>query len=166
VPSMISFSSLIATLGRSQDAPPVKALLSRVAERYTIQRIEQLGFWECREEGLSLVLKDDLYLASAGRRFRTDGPMTVVAVHLYSAGFEGYRQYRGQLIGTLGFADGREQVIQNLGPPAKTGGGNDASGRIWPYWDRFDYPEYSLRVQYDPGRSRIDILTLMALSER
>jgi hypothetical protein len=75
--------------------------------------------------------------------------MTVVAVHLYSAGYQNHRQYQGELFDGLSFRDTRERVIQKLGSPSESGGGNEARGRVWPYWDRFDYPDHLLRVQYD-----------------
>jgi len=161
----INSDTFIPVLGKDWGDPLIEALVRSLSCSGTLKHIEQLGFYECREQGVSLAFKDKIYLSTGGKKYARDGPVSLIGAHLYSPGYEGYRGFSGILPKGLSFDDGREAVRQKMGAPSASGGGNEALGRVWPYWDRFDFPTHAVRVQFPRDLSRIDIVTLLAPSE-
>jgi hypothetical protein len=161
----LNYESLTATLGKDWSDPSVQALVRSLPGTHELERMEQLAFLECREKGIQLAFKDALYLASGGKKYTKDGPVTLVALHLHSAGYEGYLRFSEGLPGGLSFEDGRSEVHEKMGLPSASGGGNEALGRVWPYWERYDRAGHAIRVQYAREQNRIDIVMLMAPSE-
>lgn len=161
----LGYESLTSALGRDWNDPSVQALVRSLPGSHELERLEQLAFLECLEKGISLAFKDALYLSSGGKEYTKDGPVALIALHLHSAGYEGYLPFSERLPGGLSFEDGRAEVHEKMGAPSATGGGNEALGRVWPYWDRYDRPDHAIRVQYPREQNRIDVITLMAPSE-
>jgi len=107
-----------------------------------------------------MALDDELYVRSNCTKFLKDGALIITGIHFYSEGYEGYHAYTGELPGGVKFGDSKKIVRGKMGTPSKSGGGNKAVGKVWPYWDRYDYPGYSVFVQYD-RKERVDMVTLM-----
>lgn len=156
---------LSAVLGASASDPRVAALKATLGIQADPIRMEQLAFLECPDLGVSLAFKDDIYLSTGGQRYRKDGPVTLVGIHLYSEGRDGYREYRRDLPWKIRFRDDRASVHIKAGRPTAMGGGNRALGKVWPLWDRYDLDAYSVRVEYGGDQPRVELITLMAPSE-
>lgn len=157
----LSIEFLASLVGEPDSSVLLETIAKEAGLAPGFSRIEQLGFLEWPPFGLSVALKDDLYLETRGQSFRREGPMSVDAIHLYSDGYESYSAYRGSLPGGIHFDDSREAVQRKLGLPRASGGGNVAVGRTWPPWDRFDFDWGACRVQYNPDLERIDMVTIM-----
>jgi hypothetical protein len=158
--TLLPLESYIRLLGKRWGGVDVDSVISQVSDESEINRAEQLAFWNCPAKGVSIALNDELYVLSKATEFFKDGPLLIVGIHFYSEGYEGYHAYEGELPGGVRFGDSKEAVRNKLGVSSKNGGGNKAVGRVWPYWDRYDFPDYSVRVQYD-SKSRVDMVTLI-----
>jgi hypothetical protein len=137
----------------------VDSVISQLSSETEISRSEQLAFWECPAKGVSIALKDELYVQSNHTKFNKDGSLIISGIHFYSEGYEGYHAYTGKMRGDVKFGDSKEAVRNKLGEPSKSGGGNKAVGKIWPYWDRYDFQKYSIHIQYSPEWT-VDMATL------
>ena len=160
----VPYGNLVAALGKDWGDPKVDQLVSELGILSQLEHIEQLAFASSRAAGVSLAFKNKEYIESGGQRYSDKGPVSLIGIHLYSEGSEGYRQYQGELPFGLSLNDERDTVRRRVGQAPESGGGNKALGRIWPHWDRFALGEHSLRIQYR-GDGRVDVVTLIPLSE-
>ena len=158
----LGYSHLVAVLGAEYDQPPLQELLSRLGAEPQLKRMEQLAFLEYPGKGIAFAFKDKLFLTSRGREYSKDGPLVLIGIHLYHRGHEGYGTYGGELIDRVSFEDDRSAIHRKLGGPAVSGGGNRAVGRLWPFWDRYDLTDHSVRFQYGEDGNRLTVITLIA----
>ncbi len=98
-----------------------------------------------------------------GIEIEQDNLGTIKTIFLHSDAHESFAGYQGQLLGGLTFASGREAVRAALGQPTKS---KDAfvEESLGPQgaWDRFESPDYTIHIQYDPETTdRIRLITLM-----
>jgi hypothetical protein len=158
---VISTEALARLVGSYEDAPSLQEVLGRLGKQTRPQRDEtQLSFISFRNYGISFAYEDEATFLRKEQPL--GGKSLLTAIHLYSEGFEGYHQYQQPLPSGLIFRDGREEVHRKLGTPSATGGGKRALGRLWPSWDRYDFDNYSLAVQYSPDFSNVDLVSLIA----
>jgi hypothetical protein len=158
--TLLPFQPYIALLGKTWGSVDVDAVISQISEETEIERTEQLAFWNCRAKGISIALNDALFVRSKATKFLKDGSLLIVAIHFYTEGYEGYHAYTGELPDGVKFSDSKETVRAKLGTPSKSGGGNKAFGKVWPYWDRYDYSGYSVAAQYN-AKEDVDIFMLI-----
>jgi len=98
-----------------------------------------------------------------GIEIEQDNVGAIKTIFLHSDLHESFAAFPGPLIGGLSFASSREDVRAALGEPtkAKEAFVEDSLGPQGA-WDRFESPQYTIHVQYDPETtSRIRLITLM-----
>jgi len=83
----------------------------------------------------------------------------ILAIFLMSDGKDGSREYRGELPGRLNFAAEPADAIRAFGPPATYG------GRPLGEFLRYDWPTYSLHLQFRPDEDGLDLVTAMVAKE-
>lgn len=147
-------------LGKSWSDSRTAVTLRQISNEIEIDQSEYLAHWDCLSKGIAIVLNDALYIQSHGKQFLKNGPLIVVAIQFFSDGYEGHCAYTGELPGQVQFGDSRLAIKNKFGSPSKSGGGTHSFGRTWPYWDRYDYPAYSVAFQYDL-KSRVDMVDLI-----
>lgn len=83
----------------------------------------------------------------------------------YGGQREGFARYEGILPLDVRMSWDRSQVQAALGLPSRSGGGEDVPffGKAAP-WDRYDFPSFSLHLEYGPGED--DPIELATLSSR
>ena len=146
-------SDLLDTLGRNIAEPEVA---KRLAD-YPGLRPEEGGV--SPEDGTRMVR----YLRSAAEglliKLSEDGE--ILALFMMSDGKDGCSEFRGELPGRLNFAAEPEDAIRALGEPASrrpeaTYGGHRLGELL-----RFDWPTYSVHVQFRADHDGIDLVTAM-----
>ena len=98
-----------------------------------------------------------------GVEIEQDNVGAIKAIFLHSDSHESFSGFKGPLIGGLSFASSRQAVQAELGEPTKS---KDAfvEDTLGPQgaWDRFESPQYTIHIQYDPDTTeRIQLITLM-----
>jgi len=139
--------NLTSLLGRNLNDPALAQIISSLGVEPEITEVDDRYYYEFKNKGLELVFDEDLKLRS---------------IHLYPEGRNGYSQYRGDIPNDITFTLSRSEVHQKLGEPSAFGGGKvkPVFGVI-PRWDLYEYPTYSLHVEYLPGENGISLITLM-----
>lgn len=98
-----------------------------------------------------------------GVEIEQDNVGSIKTIFLHSDAHESFAGYQGPLVGGLTFASGREAVRAALGQPSKSKEAfvEDSLGPQGA-WDRFESPQYTIHIQYDPeSTDRIRLITLM-----
>lgn len=105
------------------------------------------------EEGIGLVLNNE---------------KKILSIHLYSKGYNGHKEYRGEFAFNIDFQASKYFVHQRLGEPAKSGGGEVINfifkGPI-SKWDKYYFENYSLHFQYTDNESTINLITIEPVDE-
>jgi hypothetical protein len=115
---------------------------------------------ECWED------EGDVFLTSreCGIEIKASSNGEVTSVFLFADGVDAAKQYEGEIPGGLSFDLGRREVRGRLGEPDQGNGARVFLGRqVYP-WDRFNLPEFSLRVTYSLNEASIRQFTLMRRS--
>lgn len=86
----------------------------------------------------------------------------ILALFMLSDGKDGCAEYRGELPGKLNFAAEPEDAIRALGPPALRRPESTYGGHRLGEFLRYDYPAYSLHIQFRADHDGIDLVTAMA----
>jgi hypothetical protein len=146
-------SNLLETLGRNIAEPEVA---KRLAE-YPGLRPEEGG--PAPEDATKSVR----YLRSVadGLLVKLSEDGDILALFMMSGGKDGFSEFRGELPGRLNFAAEPEEAIRALGEPAMrrpeaTYGGHRLGELL-----RFDWPAYSVHVQFRADHDGIDLVTAM-----
>jgi len=147
----IEFATLV---GKTEDSDEVRRFLVSVGEPVRVGDYEDdLRYLSFLGHGFDIVLEEGL----------------VTGCHLFNRIDElGWQLYSGVLPHGLAFTDSREAVIQKLGTPARAHAGRDDPRpfvRIKP-WVRYEYPSYSLHVEFASDASHIEMITLMVPEQR
>ena len=102
-----------------------------------------------------------LYSEREGIRIKCSSEGEIVTIFLMSEGKEGFRQFCGELPGDLDFDSTPEDAVQAFGEPAW----RRPAGRIGSYEQgelmRFDWPLYSLHLQFRGDGEGLDLVTAM-----
>lgn len=85
----------------------------------------------------------------------------ILAIFMMSGGKEGFSEFRGELPGRLNFAAEPEDAIRALGTPASRRGEATYGGHRLGELLRFDWPAYSVHVQFRADHDGIDLVTAM-----
>lgn len=90
----------------------------------------------------------------------------VNVVHCMLRARDEYLPFCGQIPHELSADFTTERVKQQLGNPTVSGGGtrDPNIGDILPIWFRYEYPEYSLHIEFgrnEVGREEISMITIM-----
>lgn len=112
------------------------------------------------EAGVNFGFEDERMVF--GREGPLGGTYLLMAIHLYSRGYQGSNGYVGALPSGLLFSDNRESARAKLGSPEKSGGGVRGVRRMVPFWDLYRYERYSLHLTYATDLSSINLITLSA----
>ena len=142
---------LLALLGKMIAGADVLPLMDRTVEKPIGYVLEDTSFLEFRELGVCLSAK-----AEDGR---------VCTVHLFCEPAQGYSGFAGNLPAALRHDFSRVSVRNLLGPPSLSGE-LGCSALLGPTnaWDRYDFQNYSLHVQYTLDETAISLVTLMTAS--
>jgi len=96
-----------------------------------------------------------------GIRIKCSPEGEIVTIFLMSEGKEGFRQFCGELPGDLDFDSTQEDAEHAFGEPAW----RRPAGRIGSYEQgelmRFDFPSYSLHLQFRNNNEGLDLVTAM-----
>ncbi|MGA2890210.1 MAG: hypothetical protein ABSE51_19350 [Terracidiphilus sp.] len=149
-------------LGRPENDPFLIAFLERFGSEVAPHK--EAGRYESDishlEVGVNFGFEDErLVFQSEGA---LGGTYLLMAVHLYSKGYQGSSGYDGALPENLLFSDSRESAHAKLGLPEKSGGGVKGVRRTVPFWDKYRYDRYSLHLTYNADSSGIALITLSA----
>ena len=102
-----------------------------------------------------------LYSERDGIRIKCSAEGEIVTIFLMSEGKEGFRQFCGELPGDLDFDSTPEDAQRAFGEPAW----RRPAGRIGSYEQgellRYDWPLYSLHLQFRGGNEGLDLVTAM-----
>ena len=110
--------------------------------------------------------EQDSYLSSekGGLSIKHNPDGLVTDVFLMSGGKDGYTQFRGALLPGLSFSSSPNDVRAALGEPSCSGDPGVVAGILsYGAWMRYDYPTYSLHVEFrsDSG-SGVNQITLIS----
>lgn len=144
----VSMDTLAALVGQPLDSPRVVAFFltqPATASRRRQGRTDLKGI-------RSLSSKQDGYEVDHRK-----GRIETVFLYLCERG--DYSPFRGELIRGLSVQDSRQEVMGKLGPPTRSGAG-DQDG-LWP-WDRYDSDRLCLHIAYGESGIGLRMLTLMA----
>ena len=146
-------STLLELLGRNISEPEVTERLAKFpglrpegSGAPTDERIGNVRYLRSTADGLLLKLSED---------------GEILAIFMMSDGKDGSREFRGELPGRLNFAAEPEDAIRFLGEPASrrpeaTFGGHRVGELL-----RYDYPAYSVHIQFRADHDGIDLVTAM-----
>lgn len=152
-----AFSSI---LGSKEGDPDLESFLSTLGKRPKMWRSAYLGFLIYKKQGIDIAFTERDLLNKDNPSSYTD-TLRVGAIHFYSEGYEGHKGYKGDLIDKITFSDNRDDIQLKLGKPDKSGGGNKSfPDKVWPYWDRYDFGNYSLSFQYQGKENELSVVTL------
>jgi hypothetical protein len=152
-----AFSSV---LGCKEGDADLESFLSKLGKKPEMVRSAYLGFLEYKKQGIEVVFTErDLLNEHLPSGYTNT--LRVEGIHFYSEGYEGYKSYKGELIDNVTFSDNRDEVRLKLGKLDKSGGGNRSfTGKFWPFWDRYDFGNYSLSFQYQGKKHKLSVITL------
>ncbi len=93
-----------------------------------------------------------------GLALQCDQDEKISVIFLFSDKYDGF----DESLMEFPFSWKREQVVGHFGTPTK-GGGRMKDPILGEYggWDRFDYPNYTVHIEYRPDSDRIKMVTLM-----
>jgi hypothetical protein len=155
---ILSFCNLLL---QPADGAKVHAYATSLDAGYVVERCEYLGSVSVPSKGVDIALKEGEWLFP---RCSTDNKhrLYVEGIHFHSEGHEGHKEYLGKLLDDIRFGVDRHLVRAKLGSPSASGGGNvGPGGKEWPYWDRYDFKECCVRLEYSSDRGRLVVATLM-----
>ena len=149
-------SPLVELLGQPLDSAHAQSVLSSYSlssnsDPEKQQREKRLGEFTLKDRPQGLVILHD-------------ANQKVLTIFLHASGHNDYEGYSGELPGGITLNDNRNAVREELGEPTKSrdeGFTDDVLGPQGP-WDRFDFRDCSLHIQYDMDATRIELVTLMA----
>jgi hypothetical protein len=139
---------LIKILGKGYDEL-AKNEFKLLMSSWELEKDEELNYFTIQSfsDGIEFALNKDKLLHS---------------IFLQSADHEGYEQYRGSIPFGLSFDLSQKDVRNKMGAPTTTGGGSKStvSRDVIPYWDRYDFPEFSFNVRYKSDKISIEVITI------
>ena len=91
----------------------------------------------------------------------------VKTVYLFSGTKDGYCRFQGSLIAGITFQSYRDNVVQALGSPSRTGSPG-AVPILGPHggWDRYDRESYSIHFSYSASTRMLEMVTILAPPDR
>ena len=151
-PPAMDSSEIIGLFGKRSDDPAVADFLARnrLGPAPKAPSDDFREYIEAKDRGLSLILEDAAhFLGQKTKALGTSG-LLLVGAFFYAEGHEGFSQYREPLPKGVEFTSGRDAMI------AKFGDSDFKFPKVGPVIEeRWDLPEYRLRVRYLKDHSRI-----------
>jgi hypothetical protein len=120
----------------------------------------QIAFLSYKDYGFSLHFKAEWWLENLTPT--RGGRYILTALMFYAEGFEGFKEFNGQLPNGLVFSDNREKVRQKSDAPfASGGGGKSRLLGLLPEYDQYKLPEIGalMFIRYSMDKTRIDMVT-------
>lgn len=153
-----SFESLRSLLRAPAEAAEVFALTGVKASQ--IERFEHTGFVDLPPVGISVIFKEATRVLADVKPDCSD--LVVSALHFHAKGHEGHLGYVGPLPISLGATE--TEIVEALGPPAKTGGGGFSNllKKPIPRWLRYNFGDDIFQVQLSPS-GQAEMVTLFVL---
>jgi hypothetical protein len=94
-----------------------------------------------------------------GLELRCDRDERVCTIFLHSEEYGGFREAS---VLDIPFSSTRQEILELLGPPAKTGSGiHDPGLGDYGPWDRFAQPGFAVHVEYRVDADRVKTITLI-----
>lgn len=146
-------SDLLETLGRNIAEPEVAKRLAH----YPGLRPEEGA--ASPDDGTKMVRY--LRSVSDGLLIKLSEDGEILALFMMSDGKDGCSEFRGELPGRLNFAAEPEDAIRALGAPALRRAEATYGGHRLGELLRFDWPAYSVHVQFRADHDGIDLVTAM-----
>lgn len=150
-------STLIDLLGKNLAAPEVaKRLADYPALRHEDgdasgdERVGTVAYLRSLRDGLLIKLSGD---------------GEILAIFMLSDGKDGGSEFRGELPGRLNFAAEPEDAVRLLGKPALRRPESKYGGVTLGEFLRYDYPSYSLHIQFRADHDGIDLVTAMVAKQ-
>lgn len=141
---------LVDLLGETFDNALKSKAMTVLKERPQPRQDEGRYYCSSRTDGISLI---------------TDPDSTIIEIHLFADGYQGFGGYRGALPHGLAFNLSRVQVRERLGPPQSFGGSKVIAGLgRRPAWDRYELSTHAVRVAYAEGEDAIVLVGIMMLA--
>jgi hypothetical protein len=128
----------------------------------TLKRGEYYGSLNFPKDGFEAVFVEAPWIL-APHEISDPKQLYIRAFLLHRAGHERHAGYQGILPLGLAFSEGEAGVLKTLGPPTRSGGGDESVllQRTNPLWHRYDFADWSLHVQFDDAGT-LEMVTLSA----
>jgi hypothetical protein len=100
--------------------------------------------------------------ASQGISLTANEDRKIVAIQLYSEGYEQHAQFRGSIPNGIAFDMTKDDIRALLGNPAASGGGGTIPvlGKV-KRWDRFEYPDHCLHLLYSDTDDKVQLISII-----
>lgn len=137
--------------------------LDRTIEEFKIDSFFEEYFGNCTlDEGV-----DGYYLSNyeEGIELVLSKEKKLTAIHFFSGQTDEYHMFKKEIIPNISFNSSRNNVIEVLGQPNDSGGGEEHF--IFGYinsWDRFFKKNYVLRFEYQKNEKSILLITFSSLT--
>lgn len=136
---------LCALLGKSIESPAVEVLVAELGHQ-EVKTVVDRHYFKFQADGLSLA---------------TDEGMMIETIFLYGGDREGFKRYERDLPHGLRLDWDQRYVRAALGQPSASGGGEEIPlYGLAARWDRYDFPTYSLHLEYTSEGQGISLVTL------
>lgn len=112
-------------------------------------------------------IEDSCYLTSDehGIEIVMDFEQIIQSIHFFSGQNKQHSCFLGDLPLGIKFSDYRSDIINKIGNPDKSGGGeSDFFFGDIPLWDKYYFLNYSLHIQFQKNGTSIEIVTLGSLN--
>lgn len=159
----IDAADFVILLGHYEGEPFLDNFLSQFGAKPDFDTDgTHIGYLEYKESGFCLYFREEKMLVEKGAPF-TAGRYILTNLMFNAEGFQGYKDFKGNLPGGIVFSDNREKVRQKLGEPFATGGGGKSRtlGPL-PETDLYKLPDIDalMIIRYSLDKTRIDQVTL------
>jgi len=141
---------MVHLLKQLRNSLQVRDLLSALAKDSTIDFFAEIEILEFAEKGIGIHFNKQ---------------HQIMAIFLYGPTYKDRKTYVGPLPRDLLFSDDWSKVNAKLGWPTRIGrlGWGTLEEDIGAPWERFDYTDHAIHIQYARNLGQIQLITLMAL---
>jgi hypothetical protein len=142
---------IISLLGSYAGDPRLEAFLTtlNVTARPKLPKGEFTAYLEMKQEGVSLIFRDEAYLKREKKPLGRS-PLVLVGAHFYSEGHDGYAEFKGDLPHGLTLSDSRNDIIRKMGESTQK---RERDGVVRN--EQWSLPDYRVGVTYSKDGSSI-----------
>jgi hypothetical protein len=142
---------------------PLRLLRTQLDEGAIRLLVRELG---SEPERVTVVDRHYFKFKTLGLSLATDEWLTVESVFAYSDGREGFRGHEGELPNAIRLSWSRQRAHDALGKPTRSGGDEEIPMYgLAACWDRYDYPSYSIHIEYHENPAQGISLVTMSTPE-